>query len=58
MFKNRIKRLKQLKKISDTVIKDFGMRYFLVIAIAELKKYKLDVFKPINERKNEKVNWY
>ena len=58
MFKNRIKRLKQLKEISDTVIKDFGMRYFLVIVIAELKKYKLDVFKPINERNNEKVNWY
>ena len=55
MFKNRIKRLKQLKEISDTVIKDFGMRYFLVIAIAELKKYKLDVFKPINERENKNI---
>ena len=55
MFKNRIKRLKQLTEISDTVIKDFGMRYFLVIAIAELKKYKLDVFKPINERENKNI---
>jgi GT2 family glycosyltransferase len=40
----------QLTQVAKNVIKEYGFGYFLQIAINELKKYKLDVFKLNNEK--------
>tara|TARA_B110001454_G_C12720728_1_gene434572 strand:- start:628 stop:2370 length:1743 start_codon:yes stop_codon:yes gene_type:complete len=43
----------ELIEVSKSTIKEFGFWYFLQIAINELKKYKLDVFKYNNEKVQE-----